>query len=65
MVGRVASERFSKISLGKSPISATLVPASLPDEPVSPKPVRNGLVALVVGLALVAAWWIVEKLRAA
>lgn len=52
-VGQVSSERISEMSVSKSAISATIVRrATVPDEPVSPKPLRNGLIALVGGLTL-------------
>lgn len=55
-LGRVTAESASETSLGTSVLSATFVHrASLPDEPARPKPLRNGLVALVIGLALSAA----------
>jgi capsular polysaccharide biosynthesis protein len=57
-VGEIASERFSKAGAG-SPggnLTTTLVRrAPVPETPVSPKPLRNGLLALVVGLVLSAA----------
>jgi capsular polysaccharide biosynthesis protein len=37
-------------------------PAKLPTTPVSPKPLRNGLIALVAGLLLASAWAIAAKL---
>jgi capsular polysaccharide biosynthesis protein len=48
-VGQVSSERFSQISVAGSNITAIVdEEAAVPDAPVSPKPLRNGLLALVM-----------------
>jgi capsular polysaccharide biosynthesis protein len=53
-VGEVASESFSGRSAAGGDFTATLVRrASVPDAPVSPNPLRNGLLVLVVGLVLI------------
>lgn len=50
-VGGVFSERVSEVSSSTNSISATVwEPAATPDEPASPKPARNGLLALALGL---------------
>jgi capsular polysaccharide biosynthesis protein len=64
-IGDVASQKISGVKLGDTLITATLwKPATLPETPVSPKPVRNGLIALVatasLSLALLSAWAIVK-----
>jgi capsular polysaccharide biosynthesis protein len=52
-IGQVASEKVSEAGLNKSRLTATLwQSATLPTDHVSPHPVRNGLVALAVALAL-------------
>jgi capsular polysaccharide biosynthesis protein len=49
-IGKVLSEKVSEGSLGASGLTATVwSPATLPITPVSPDPVRNSLLALVVG----------------
>ena len=54
-VGKVSSELISERSAAGSRLTATLYePAVVPDEPASPDPLRNGLLTLVIGLALVA-----------
>jgi capsular polysaccharide biosynthesis protein len=51
----VASERISEASATANDITATWwKKAEVPEAPASPKPWRNGLIALVVGLALCA-----------
>jgi capsular polysaccharide biosynthesis protein len=56
-VGDVASEFISERSAAGSKLTAILYEkATVPDSPVSPKPVRNGLIALVVGLVLCAVY---------
>ncbi len=54
--GKVASERISETSraVGSNLKATMFVKASVVDNPtpVSPKPLRNGLLALVIGLAL-------------
>jgi capsular polysaccharide biosynthesis protein len=52
-LAKVSSERISETSLGAHRITATLwQPAALPGAPVSPNPLRNGLITLAIGLAL-------------
>jgi capsular polysaccharide biosynthesis protein len=52
-IGQALSERISEVSLGANAITARVwEPATLPETPVSPDPVRNGLVALVLGSLL-------------
>ena len=52
-VGEVFSEQVSKVSPSANAVTATVwEPAALPGEPVSPNPVRNGLLALALGLML-------------
>ena len=52
-ISEVASERVSEVRAGASDITATVVePAVVPGAPVSPDPVRNGLLALGLGLML-------------
>jgi capsular exopolysaccharide synthesis family protein len=52
-IGEVFSERVSEVSPSANAITATVwEPAVVPDEPVSPDPVRNGLLALALGLML-------------
>jgi capsular polysaccharide biosynthesis protein len=52
-VGDVFSERIADVSPEDSVITATVWErAVVPDEPISPDPLRNGLVALMVGLVL-------------
>jgi capsular polysaccharide biosynthesis protein len=55
-VGRVAAERITGTSTEKLPIDTDLTAGvwdvKAPHEPVSPKPLRNGLITLVVGLML-------------
>lgn len=52
-VGRVFSERISEVSPSANSITATVwEQAVVPDTPVSPNPLRNGLMALVLGLML-------------
>jgi capsular polysaccharide biosynthesis protein len=49
----VASERISEASAVANDITATVwEKAEIPDAPASPKPLRNGLIALVVGLTI-------------
>ena len=53
-VGEVSSESFSGRSAAGGDFTATLVRrAPLPDAPVSPNPLRDGLLVLVVGLVLI------------
>jgi capsular polysaccharide biosynthesis protein len=52
-IGQVVSQKIGEVNLSEKVITATLwKPATLPVTPVSPKPLRNGLIALVVGLTL-------------
>jgi receptor protein-tyrosine kinase len=52
-VGDVFSKQVSEVSPSANAITATVwEQAALPDEPVSPNPVRNGLLALMLGLML-------------
>jgi capsular polysaccharide biosynthesis protein len=58
-LGNVSSELFSE---GSSKFTAAVVEkAELPESPVSPNPLRNGLLTLVVGLALVGVWALVSS----
>jgi capsular polysaccharide biosynthesis protein len=50
-IGEVTSRRISEVTLGGNPIIARVWrPATLPQTPVSPKPVSSMLLALVLGL---------------
>jgi capsular polysaccharide biosynthesis protein len=52
-IGEVFSQRVSQLDPSNNPISATVwEQAPVPSEPVSPTPVRNGLLALVLGAML-------------
>lgn len=52
-IGDVLSEQVSEVSPSASAITVTVWDRALtPDEPVSPNPVRNGLLALTFGLLL-------------
>jgi len=52
-IGQVLSEKISEVSLGANAIIATVwEPATLPQNPVSPDPVRNAVIALVLGSLL-------------
>lgn len=52
-VGEVFSRQVSEVSPGVNTITATLWERStVPEDPVSPNPVRNGLLALVLGVIL-------------
>jgi capsular polysaccharide biosynthesis protein len=52
-IGRALSEKISEVSPGANAITATvLAPATLPQNPVSPDPVRNAVIALVLGSLL-------------
>ena len=49
-IGKVLSQRISEVSLGANGITATVwASATLPETPVSPDPVRNSIVALILG----------------
>ena len=53
--GKVSCELFSGRMAAGSKLTATLYePAVVPDSPVSPDPLRNGLLTLVIGLMLCA-----------
>jgi capsular polysaccharide biosynthesis protein len=50
-VGEVVSERISQVSPGTSALTATMwQEASLPESPVSPDPIRNSLLGLLLGV---------------
>ncbi len=52
-IGKVLSEKISEVSLGANAITATLwEPATLPETPISPDPIRDGIIALVLGSLL-------------
>jgi capsular polysaccharide biosynthesis protein len=52
-IGKALSEKISEVSVGANAITATIwEPASLPETPVSPDPVRNVIIALVLGSLL-------------
>jgi len=52
-IGRVFSEQVSDLSPSANAVTATVWErAQLPDEPVSPQPLRNAAIALVLGLML-------------
>jgi capsular polysaccharide biosynthesis protein len=52
-VGEVYSEQITEVSQSANSISATVrKKAVTPEDPVSPNPLRNGLLALMVGLIL-------------
>ena len=52
-IGEVLSQRISEVSLGANGVTATVwAPATLPQDPASPDPVRNGVLALVFGSLL-------------
>lgn len=52
-IGQVFSEQVSEISVSTNAITATVwEQAAVPDEPVSPAPVRNALLALIIGSIL-------------
>ena len=54
-LGKVSSELISERSAAGSRLTATLYePAVVPDSPVSPDPLRNGLLTLMIGLMLCA-----------
>ena len=49
-IGQVVSQKISEVSLGANAITATVwEPATLPQAPVSPDPIRNSIIALVLG----------------
>jgi capsular polysaccharide biosynthesis protein len=52
-IGQVVSQKISEVSVGASAITATVwEPAALPQNPVSPDPVRNSILALILGSLL-------------
>ncbi|HEV8177551.1 MAG TPA: Wzz/FepE/Etk N-terminal domain-containing protein [Gemmatimonadales bacterium] len=52
-IGRVFSNQVSEFSPSANAVSATVVEsAAIPDSPVSPRPLRNGILALMVGIVL-------------
>ena len=54
-IGIVLSEKIPETSLGANAITATVwEKATLPETPVSPHPLRNGILTLVIGLMLCA-----------
>lgn len=63
-IGQVLSQKISEVSLGANAISATVwEPATLPQAPVSPDPVRNAVIALLLGSLLgVALAFLLENL---
>ena len=53
IVGEVFSERISNLSSETNTVTATIWSrAALPDQPISPNPVRNGLLAAMLGAVL-------------
>jgi capsular polysaccharide biosynthesis protein len=49
-IGQVVSQKISEVSLGANAITATVFePATLPETPISPDPVRNSIMGLVLG----------------
>ena len=55
-IGQVVSQKIGEVNLSDKVITATVrEPATLPQAPVSPNPLRNGLIAFVVALVLSAA----------
>src|SRR5215211_1551231 len=52
-IGKVLSEKISEVSVGANAVSATVwEPATLPETPISPDPIRDGIIALVLGSLL-------------
>ena len=52
-IGQALSEKVSEDGLGADTITATVwAPATLPQNPVSPDPVRNAAIGLVLGSLL-------------
>jgi protein tyrosine kinase modulator len=52
-IGQVLSQKISEVSLGANAVTATVwEPATLPQAPVSPDPVRNAVIALIMGSIL-------------
>jgi capsular polysaccharide biosynthesis protein len=51
--GEVLSDRISEVSVAANSITATVwEPATLPTTPISPDPLRNSLIALVLGIII-------------
>ena len=49
-IAETSSQKISDVMLGANPIVARIwQPATLPENPVSPNPVRNGIIALLLG----------------
>jgi capsular polysaccharide biosynthesis protein len=49
-IAEMSSQKISDVMLGANPIVARIwQPATLPENPVSPNPVRNGIIALLLG----------------
>jgi capsular polysaccharide biosynthesis protein len=49
-IAEMGSQKISDVMLGANPIVARIwQPAMLPENPVSPNPVRNGIIALLLG----------------
>jgi capsular polysaccharide biosynthesis protein len=63
-VSQVFSEQVSKVSINANAVTATVwEPAVLPETPVSPDPLRNAIVALILGILLgVGSAFVVEYL---
>jgi capsular polysaccharide biosynthesis protein len=56
-LGEMSSQKISNVTLGAYPLVAKVwKPATLPKTPVSPKPVRNTLLALALGLTICVGW---------
>jgi capsular polysaccharide biosynthesis protein len=52
-IGKVLSEKISVVSVGANAITARVwEPATLPETPISPNPIRDGIIALVLGSLL-------------
>jgi capsular polysaccharide biosynthesis protein len=52
-IGRVLSGKISEVSVGANAITATVwEPATLPGTPISPDPIRDSIIALVLGSLL-------------
>ena len=52
-IGIVLSEKIPEMNLGANAITATVwEPATLPETPVSPDPIRNGIIGLMLGSLL-------------
>lgn len=52
-IGEVLSEKIPEMSLGANAITATVwEPATLPETPLSPDPIRNGIIGLMLGSLL-------------